>query len=82
MYGLLLVNMQQYVEKVFGAKKWIEVKEGMKIKVIFIHQISDIWNYIKCFVFMLDLRNASFLHFSYFRKTSLMPMEPFQKASL
>ena len=46
MYGLLLVNMQQYVEKVFGAKKWIEVKEGMKIKVIFIHQISDIWNFI------------------------------------
>ena len=75
MYGLLLVNMQQYVEKVFGAKKWIEVKEGMKIKVIFIQQISDI-------LFMLDLRNASFLHFSYFRKTSLMPMEPFQKASL
>ena len=49
--------MQQYVEKVFGAKKWIEVKEGMKIKVIFIHQIGDIWNYndIKCFVFLLDL---------------------------
>ena len=43
MYGLLLVNMQQYVEKVFGAKKWIEVKEGMKIKVIFHHQIFVIW---------------------------------------
>ena len=44
MYGLLLVNMQQYVEKVFGAKKWIEVKEGMKIKVISNHQIFFIWN--------------------------------------
>ena len=44
MYGLLLVNMQQYVEKVFGAKKWIEVKEGMKIKVIFIHQMGDMRN--------------------------------------
>ena len=33
MYGLLLMNMQEYVEKVFGAKKWVEVKEALKIKV-------------------------------------------------
>ena len=33
MYGLLLVNMQEYVEKVFGVKKWIEIKEALKIKV-------------------------------------------------
>ena len=52
MYGLLLVNMQQYVEKVFGAKKWIEVKEGMKIKVIFIQQISDIFLYL-CWTYVM-----------------------------
>ena len=80
MYGLLLVNMQQYVEKVFGAKKWIEVKEGMKIKVIFIHQMGDMRNLF--FLIMVELIKASFLQFSYFRKTSLMQMEPFQKASL
>ena len=78
MYGLLLVNMQQYVEKVFGAKKWIEVKEGMKIKVIFIHQISDIWN----FLIMFNLSNPSFLYFSYFRKMSLGQVKPTQKVSL
>ena len=48
MYGLLLVNMQQYVEKVFGAKKWIEVKEGMKIKVIFNDKIVFKWSFNKC----------------------------------
>ena len=33
MYGLLLMNMQEYVEKTFGAKKWVEIKEALKIKV-------------------------------------------------
>ena len=33
MYGLLLLNMQEYVEKVFGVKKWIEIRDSLKIKV-------------------------------------------------
>ena len=28
------MNMQEYIEKVFGAKKWMEVKEALKIKVM------------------------------------------------
>ena len=75
MYGLLLVNMQQYVEKVFGAKKWIEVKEGMKIKVIFNHQ-----SFVKFLLIILHLSYVFFLHLR--RKTSLTLMKPTQKASL
>ena len=33
MYGLLLANMQEYVEKTFGQKAWEEVREALKIKV-------------------------------------------------
>ena len=32
MYGLLLINMQDYVTKVFGAKQYEEVREALKIK--------------------------------------------------
>ena len=32
MYGLLLANMQEYVEKTYGAKAWEEIKEALKIK--------------------------------------------------
>ena len=32
MYGLLLKNLQEYCIKTFGAKKWQEVLEALKIK--------------------------------------------------
>ena len=32
MYGLLLINLQDYVTKVFGAKKYEEVRDALKIK--------------------------------------------------
>ena len=32
MYGLLLINMQDYITKVFGAKQYEEVREALKIK--------------------------------------------------
>ena len=39
MYGLLLINMQDYVTKVFGAKQYEEVREALKIKDVS-HTIS------------------------------------------
>ena len=49
MYGLLLMNMQEYVEKTFGAKKWVEVKEALKIKVTLIKEI------------IIELRNSKLI---------------------
>ena len=31
MYGLLLQNMSEYIIKVFGDKKWIEIRDSLKI---------------------------------------------------
>ena len=39
MYGLLLINMQDYVTKVFGAKQYEEVREALKIKDVSISSI-------------------------------------------
>ena len=46
MYGLLLANMQEYVEKTFGQKAWEEVREALKIKVrimVELKRIVSIW---------------------------------------
>jgi len=32
MYGLLLLNLEEYVVKTFGKEKWKEIKVAMKIK--------------------------------------------------
>ncbi len=32
MYGLLLLNLEQYVVKAFGQQKWDEVKTALKVK--------------------------------------------------
>ena len=39
MYGLLLINMQDYVTKVFGAKQYEEVREALKIKDVSITSV-------------------------------------------
>ena len=31
MYGLLLKNLQAYIIKTYGAKKWKEIKDALKI---------------------------------------------------
>ena len=44
MYGLLLINMQDYVTKVFGAKQYEEVREALKIKDVSITSIHNAAN--------------------------------------
>ena len=40
MYGLLLINLQDYVTKVFGAKKYEEVRDALKIKDVRTHVLD------------------------------------------
>ena len=50
MYGLLLINMQDYVTKVFGAKQYEEVREALKIKDVSITSIMLWINFFRNFV--------------------------------
>ena len=39
MYGLLLQNMAEYVVKVYGDKKWKEIKDALKIQQVLIDHL-------------------------------------------
>jgi len=39
MYGLLLKNLQLYIEQNYGAKKWKEIKDAMKLEQVGLSQI-------------------------------------------
>ena len=60
MYGLLLINMQDYVTKVFGAKQYEEVREALKIKDVSITSIHNAVNGFFCnFCNVITIRNPS-----------------------
>ena len=59
MYGLLLINMQDYVTKVFGAKQYEEVREALKIKDVSITSIHNAVNEFFCNSIIITIRNPS-----------------------
>ena len=84
MYGLLLMNMQEYVEKVFGAKKWVEIKEALKIKVTDLYKHIRLITSVRRYINLIQSTNNTKIKVQmniYFRKKLLVLLTNFQKVS-